>query len=40
MGYLVSIWGWAILAYSRLAGPPPDVEPTRRYFSKIDIHFD
>jgi hypothetical protein len=40
MGYLLSIWAWAIFAYSRVVGPPPDVEPTRRYFARIGIHVD
>lgn len=38
MGILISLYCWAILAYSRVVGPPPDTTETRTYFAKIGIH--
>jgi hypothetical protein len=37
MGILIALYCWAILAFSRIVGPPPDAEPTRRYFARIGI---
>lgn len=37
MGILISLYCWAIIAYSRIAGPPPDTTETREYFARIGI---
>lgn len=38
MGILITLYCWAVLAYSRIAGPPPDTTETRAYFAQIGIH--
>lgn len=37
MGVLITLYCWAILAFSRIVGPPPDTSETRAYFAQIGI---
>ena len=41
MGYMLVLYSWVLMIYSRIAPAPKDTTAeTRRYFAKIGIHFD
>jgi hypothetical protein len=41
LGFILVLYSWAVLVYSRIVPAPKDkTTETRKYFAKIGIHID